>query len=398
MFSRMQSSSVRLRRRSIMLYAASAGALLAVPEIAGCSSGATLRTVAWAGPPPGVEDVRVRALSYAILAPNAHNTQPWLLDLRRPGELDLYVDPDRLLPKTDPWFRQIHISQGTFLELLDIAARELGQEATITYFPLGEYSATELARRPVANVRFAPAETPRKDPLFSQITQRLTNRRDYESERRLSPEQKAALEGAPSAPGARFSVVDDELRRRSVAQLLGDAMGVESAARDRNEETARWFNFSDDDAERKRDGFGLAQGSIGGFSRWWAESFILDRKSAGDPNGAFAKGAIDRARAQARAVSAFGLLTSDANTRLDQVNVGRAYARIALTAQSLGLAMHPMTQITEEYAAMTALRERFLATLRVREGATAQMIVRLGFAPPHEHAPRRDVRDMEIHG
>ena len=36
----------------------------------------------------------------------------------RPDAITLYVDRERLLPETDPWFRQIVVSQGTFIEAL----------------------------------------------------------------------------------------------------------------------------------------------------------------------------------------------------------------------------------------------------------------------------------------
>ena len=62
----------------------------------------------------------LKLISYALLAPNSHNIQPWLLKLTGENSFDLYVDQTRLLPKTDPPSRQIHISQGTFLEYLKI--------------------------------------------------------------------------------------------------------------------------------------------------------------------------------------------------------------------------------------------------------------------------------------
>ena len=50
----------------------------------------------------GYSDPRMRALSHAILAPNPHNRQPWLVDLSVPEEVTLYIDTDRLLPHTVP--------------------------------------------------------------------------------------------------------------------------------------------------------------------------------------------------------------------------------------------------------------------------------------------------------
>ncbi|MDP6702801.1 MAG: twin-arginine translocation pathway signal protein, partial [Candidatus Latescibacteria bacterium] len=66
----------------------------------------------WQAAGTGYSDPRLQALSYAILAPNPHNRQPWLVDLREHDELTLYSDPDRVLPETDPFQRQIVIGLG----------------------------------------------------------------------------------------------------------------------------------------------------------------------------------------------------------------------------------------------------------------------------------------------
>ena len=170
-------------------------------------------------------------------------------------------------------------------------------------------------------------------------------------------------------------------------------MAIEVRARARNEETARWFRFSDAEAEEKADGFGLMNGS-GGFNRWFAETFLLSRASASDPNGAFASGAARLAKDLASSVSAFGLLTTSDNTRRQQILAGRAYARIALTATALGIATHPMTQVTEEYADMAMHKKHFLEACGITNPECLQMVIRLGFASPHRHTARRDPRAM----
>jgi len=62
-------------------------------------------------------DPRKYILSHAILAPNPHNRQPWLVDLGVENEMTLYCDLDRRLPHTDPFDRQITVGLGCFLEL-----------------------------------------------------------------------------------------------------------------------------------------------------------------------------------------------------------------------------------------------------------------------------------------
>ena len=75
---------------------------------------------AWQGP-VGHTEVRRRAVAYAITAPNPHNLQPWLVDLREQGFITLRTDRERVLPHTDPLGRQILIGHGAFLELLVMA-------------------------------------------------------------------------------------------------------------------------------------------------------------------------------------------------------------------------------------------------------------------------------------
>jgi len=71
------------------------------------------------------------------------------------------------------------ISQGTFLELLVIAAKERGLAAEITLFPNGEFNLMQASSQPTARIRLQKAADIKADPLFSQIVRRRTNRDAY---------------------------------------------------------------------------------------------------------------------------------------------------------------------------------------------------------------------------
>ena len=168
--------------------AASVGSLC----LSGCSPGMPAEAIqAWHGPGPDASmdgDVRRWLLSYALLAPHSHNLQSWLVDLRTPHEITLRCDLTRLLPQTDPLSRQIMLSHGTFLELLDLAAKEQGLRADITLFPEGVFGPEKLDSRPVARIRLSPDSRLPKDPLFAAILRRHTNRNAYDLTRPVPPE------------------------------------------------------------------------------------------------------------------------------------------------------------------------------------------------------------------
>ena len=59
---------------------------------------ATTRSRSIGVAPDGSREPRRRALSYAILAPNPHNRQPWLVDLRGENTVAVFRDTQRDLP------------------------------------------------------------------------------------------------------------------------------------------------------------------------------------------------------------------------------------------------------------------------------------------------------------
>src|SRR6185436_1442393 len=152
-------------RRRFLRVAGGGVVLAAAANTTGCAEALPPEAVApWQGPRDIEADVRRWILSYAILAPHSHNLQSWLVDLKTPGEITLYCDLARLLPETDPFARQIMMSQGTFLEVLALAARQKGWRADIALFPRGAPAADRLDRRATATIRLHQDASLRPDP------------------------------------------------------------------------------------------------------------------------------------------------------------------------------------------------------------------------------------------
>ncbi len=144
----------------------------------------------WTLDPTPPADVRLDAFRHAILAPNPHNRQPWLIELIGTNSAILRCDAAKRLPETDPFDRQITIGFGTFCELARIAAAERGVRIDIVSFPEGEPQ-PRLDARPVARLEFVADPSVTRDPLFRAIVERRTNRSIYAAP--PSPAQLAAL-------------------------------------------------------------------------------------------------------------------------------------------------------------------------------------------------------------
>lgn len=359
----------------------------------GCSSAPLKAMDGWNGPSPEVKDMQNVLLSYAILAANPHNKQSWVIKLKDPFRFDLYVDQSRLLPETDPPARQIHIGQGTFLENLDLAARSYGYRANLTYFPRGMYANTVVENKPVASIELLKEPGIATDPLFDEILRRQSNKREYE-DKPLPQEKIEGIKMAYDYMTYPLTITTDPEKRKKLGEFLVEAMRIEVANESTHAETIEMFRFNDEEMEKYRDGFGVAQSGTKGFNKFMIETFFLKRDKALPSDSSFSKGAIKLTEKQAESAAAYGWITSNTNTRLDQLRVGRAYERTNLISSALGLAQHPMSQILQEYSDMNSLQNELKQFLGIPDGHTIQILFRLGYADPVVHSPRRETSEF----
>mgnify|MGYP003385727510 CR=1 FL=1 len=382
------------RRNFIQLLGLGAGATVLSTTMTGCGASPEPELFGWAGPEGALDDIRLKVLSYAILAPNPHNKQPWIVKLTGPLSFELYVDPERLLPETDPYHRQIHIGHGTFLEVASIAASGLGYQANIEYFPNGQYSNMEVQNKPVARVDLVEDAATPVDPLFNQLLDRHSNKRDYDRVPLTTAEQQELTQFTQQTSDAELVFKSSPKDQQQLSQWLTKAMDIETGDRARDDETIAMFRFNDAEVAEYRDGFGLAQGGVSGIKKVVAETFFLSReKTESDPTD-FGNQAVDMSQSQAQSAATFAWLTTKTNQRIDQLKIGRDYCRINLKTTAMGLAQHPMSQILQEYEDMLPLQKTFKQHYGIAEGETVQMLFRLGRAQPTKHSARRLVSSI----
>lgn len=330
----------------------------------------------WTLDPEPPADVRLDAFRHAILAPNPHNRQPWLIRLEGNDSAIISCDLDKRLPETDPFDRQITIGFGTFIELARIAAAERGVRIDIEPFPEGEPQ-PRLDGRPVARLTFVPAAGIKRDPLFAAIVTRRTNREVYDS-RPLQPGQLARLT-AEGIDASADTALMQQLRTITVA-----AITREITTQNKLMESVRLMRIGHDEIDANPDGIPL----LGPMIEATAALGLTSHESLADQKSSASKIGLDGLTKIYGSVPAAIWIVTPGNSRTEQLEAGRLYARANLGATSLGLAMHPMSQALQEYSEMAPLFAGMRQTLGVRDGACLQMLARLGHAPDVDPAPR----------
>lgn len=363
--------------------------------LSGCSTRVPDEAIeAWQDPYNTVTsgDVRHWLVSYAILAPHSHNLQSWVVDLRRPFEIWLYCDPQRLLPQTDPHARQIMASHGCFLELLVMAAKERALRADITLFPQGEFVGDTPDGRPIARVHLSTDTSVTKDPLFPQILQRHTNRGLYDIQRPVPSSDWLAM-GASLDTSVRFGFVtlEDEEAIAKHRKIANAAYRIEMTTPRTVLESYRWLRLGASEVNAHRDGISL----MAPLPVFLSKVGLFDRSKAPAADAYATTSELEDFQKKIASTPAFTWLMTRDNSRPTQIAAGRAWVRLQLAATAQGLAMQPLSQALQEYPEQQGpYGDIHRLCGAAATGQTLQMWARVGYAPQVAPAPRRRFTDF----
>ncbi|MEX2054805.1 MAG: hypothetical protein WD972_01360, partial [Candidatus Andersenbacteria bacterium] len=81
-------------------------------------------------------DLKEQILPSMVMAPSAHNTQPWQFRIAE-NSIDVFVDWKRHLTVSDPTQRELYLSLGCTIFNGIVAAAHSGLATTISYLPQG---------------------------------------------------------------------------------------------------------------------------------------------------------------------------------------------------------------------------------------------------------------------
>ncbi|RLJ51544.1 hypothetical protein BCF46_1758 [Litoreibacter meonggei] len=311
-------------------------------------------------------DPRLWALSYGLLAPNPHNRQPWVIDLQGEDKFTVWRDPERDLPVTDPFARQLTIGMGCFLELTRMAASELGLALEMNLFPEGDEG-------PVANCTLTGGG--QSDPLFAHVLERRSHKDAFE------PTQVTKAASMPLAPFGQVYLGGTEADR--LREIAVEAWMIEASTPAAWQESIDLLRIGKVEINAQPDGIDAG----GPFLEGLALAGLFSREAAADLENPGTQGAIEDTRTAILGAPAFVVQTSTGNSRIDQIETGARWLRLNLAATGAGLALRPVSQALQEYPEMAGPFEAIQSEFS-QPGETVQMLGLLGYGAKTPRTPR----------
>ena len=316
----------------------------------------------------------------AVLAANAHDSQPWLFEIAD-GRIDLFADRTRNIGALDPLLREMEVSIGCAIENLTLAAPANGLAAKVQLLPTAD-------RDHIARIALAPGVT-EESSLFAAIPQRRTDRSAY-APRAVDRSMLEALAGLADDPTARLEWIDADPARSRFGALTVDATAAIVADPDQSRDDFRWYRQDWEEIQRRRDGITMDTSGLPDMLRVAVRT--LPPSSASAMQG----GWIDSTRSRSVATAAaYGLVVvrDRADTR-SRIAAGRLFQRVHLSSTTRGLALQPLNQVIErvDREATSSLGSRFSDALSALTPAGWQAVMAFRIGYPTEtpcRAPRR---------
>jgi hypothetical protein len=327
----------------------------------------------------------------ATLAPNPHNSQPWLFRVRS-NRIDLFADASRNVGAIDPFKREKYIGLGAALENLVVAAEATGQRATVTLMPEGADSDH------AARIEFSRA-TKRNSFLADQIAKRHTNRYAFVTGKDIPAGALTAMTALADAAtsDARVLWFSSDRQRTQLSSLLVAATEAIIRDPDQSRSDYQWFRQTWDKIQRQRDGITIDASGLPELTQALAK--LLPAQSRGATGDAWLTATRDR---HTKTAAAYGIVAvRDTTDNQQRLKGGRLLERAHLWATGNGIALQHMNQLTEraDRERELAIKPQFGDALEqlLPDGWQALSLFRVGY-PTHtpSKSPRRAVEAVIV--
>jgi len=322
------------------------------------------------------------AAKAAILAASPHNSQPWLFAIT-PAYIEIHADLTKSLKSIDSFHREMYIGLGCALENCVIAARSIGLDPAVEYFP------AQSDETHIATIKFH-IERSSTDPLYPAISYRHTNRGYYMQSPAPAALTPALERQIDSDLSVKLTLIDNRVAMKELKKQLVEATKAIIDDKEMYEDSDAWWRQNKNDINTHRNGLSFDANVTSAGTRFFGK---IGPQASIELSAKFWLESIEQ---EATTGSAFGILsTPDRYSRREQVECGRVWQRIALWAQANGMATQPQNQLAERWdredqKSLTPHFQEKLKAWITNDNNGAQMVFRIGYAKDKVlKAPRR---------
>jgi hypothetical protein len=294
-------------------------------------------------------------IRFAILAPSAHNAQPWKFIIKE-NTILLLPESTRALSKSDPFDRQLFISLGCALENLLIAADYYHFDTEVKYVPPDRENIAvkiDFKKRNTHDIS--------ESHLIFSIPKRHTNRNKYEE--RLPEKQFIDWMKSLSNADVRVDLVEDKINREKVADMSVNALI----------ETMDDIHFRNELSQYMKSNFTRSKLGMPGFSHGIpAPVSLFASKLVRRVNMKRLEQKKDEALLK-KHTPLFCVLSTKKDDRENWIKVGQLYERITLEAEKNNLKTAPLAAALLKEESLSAIKNLLNPDFR------PQVLFRIGY-------------------
>ena len=317
------------------------------------------------------------AVAFARWAPSPHNIQPWRVRVISGMQCELYCDPSRLLPVTDPTGAFTTMGMAMFVEYLSVAAAPHGYAVRAQYeHHRLDFDATEPFL--FATLALEPSTT-HATVDRQLILDRRTSRLPYD-DRIVEERALTALSRIAREHGYTMGWSSDKAMVDWMVDLNRDTLFADLADDPTRRELRRWIRTTDEEAEQKKDGL---WSHCLRFPGWLLKAFFDDHEKWG--HGWRKQVCGNMLVNGMRGTRTVAWWSGPFSTPEQWTQCGAMLAHSWLEMTRQGIGMHPFGSIITNPSAHARLGERLAP---VTDGSAHWLLVRLG----HSDVPPRSLR------
>ena len=329
-----------------------------------------------------------KSLEFAVMAPSGDNCQPWQFAVED-RTVKIYNLPEKDTSLYNYQQRASFVSHGALLENLTIAAKSLGLEPKINYFP--EAGQTDLT----ATIEFSETDAS-ESALLEYIPKRHTDREQFHPVEILASQRQTLLNAADNFPGVELWLSHSEIEKNSIASVICNNDRIVFETESLHKFLFEQIRWNSHEVIETKDGLdlntlGLNALDKNGFKilKHWALVKQLNRFGLSRIIG-------KKAEKTFKSAAAIGMISIPGTAPEDYITGGKVMERVWLEVTRAGLNFHPIAgvafliQMLQENAATGRLNEKNQALLRqtinelekviTRQEGTILMFFRIGLA------------------